>query len=249
MVSVLENFDAGTPGNTVVAGTNGIQSVMEGTQTYIAGYQGVAAVRAGAAANTTDTRFRVDLGMTGNHSGSIYVKNETAHGSGSASVNFFHVVDTSNSFVVQFRAGPSNALRIRVSGVDVYSGAINTIPVASWCRLDWRLAGTTFDWRWFSTDPQGASGTQDLSGTVTAGSFTSARLILGAQSTSSIPKDWSFDTCRFDSDNSLWLGPYSPPAPPSSGITIWNGSAEVDAELSYWNGTSEVPLPSWEIAP
>jgi hypothetical protein len=248
MVSVLETFDAGVPPNTVVAGTNGIQNVMEGTQIYATGYHGAACVRAGSAANTVDTRFRVDLGMTGNHSGSTYMKCNTAHGSGSASVNFFHIVDTSNSFVVQFRSGPSNALAIRVGGSNVYSGAINTIPIGSWIRLDWRLTGTSFDWRWFSTDPDGASGTQDLSGTVTGGAFTSARLILGAQSSSAILKDWSFDTCRFDSDNTLWHGPYVPPAPPSSGVTVWNGAAELDASFSLWNGTSEVALPEWEIA-
>lgn len=248
MTTTLENFDAGTVGNTVVAGSNGIQNVMEGTQTYITGYQGTAAVRAGAAANTTDTRFRVALGMTGDHSGSIYVKNNTAHGSGSASVNFFHVVDNSNSFIVQFRAGPSNALTIRVGSTNVYTGAINTIPVGSWCRLDWQLSGTTFDWRWFSTDPQGASGTQDLSGSVTGGSFSATRLILGAQSTSSIPKDWSFDTFRADSAGG-WLGPYVPPAPPSSGVSVWDGSAEVSATFSLWNGSAEVSLPTWELAP
>lgn len=246
MVATLETFDAGTVGGAVTAGSNGIDSVMDGSQTYITGYHGAAAVRAGAAANTADTRFRTVLGMSGDHSGSAYMRNNTAHGSGSASVNFFHIVDTSNAFVVQFRAGPSNAFNIRVGASNVYSGAINTIPVASWCRLDYQLSGTTFNWRWFSTNPDGASGTQDLSGTLTAGAFTAAKIIAGAQSTSSIPKDWSFDTFRADSAGG-WLGPYTPPPPPSSGVTVWNGSAEVDAEFTLWNGSSEVALPTWEI--
>lgn len=248
MVAILETFDAGVVGNTVVAGSNGIQNVMEGTQTYITGYQGAAAVRAGASANTVDTRFRVALGMTGDHSGSIYMRNNTAHGSGSASTNFFHIVDNSNSFICQFRCGPSNALAIRVGASNVYSGAINTIPVASWCRLDYQLSGTTFNWRWFSTDPQGASGTQDLSGTITGGAFTATRLILGCQSTTSMPKDWSFDTFRADSSGA-WLGPYVPPPPPSSGVSYWDGASEISGTLSYWDGSSEIPVSSWEVAP
>lgn len=246
MVATLTTFDAGTPGDTVVAGVNGIDAVMDGSQSYITGYHGAAAVRAGSAANTADNRFRVALGITGNHSGSAYMKNNTAHGSGSASVNFFHVVDNSNSFIVQFRCGPSNALAIRVGASNVYSGAINTIPVGTWCRLDYQLSGTTFNWRWFSTDPD-SSGTPDLSGSITAGAFTATKVILGAQSTTSLPKDWSFDTIRAD-DSGAWLGPYVPPAPPSSGVTVWNGSAEVAVDMSLWDGSSEVPLSTWEVA-
>lgn len=246
MTTSLLTFDSGTVGGAVSAGSNGIDAILDGSQSYITGYHGAAAVRAGAAANTADTRFRTALGMSGNHSGSAYMKNNTAHGSGSASVNFFHVVDNTNSFLVQFRCGPSNALAIRVGASNVYSGAINTIPVGSWCRLDYQLSGTTFNWRWFSTNPD-SSGSPDLSGTLTAGSFTATKIIAGAQSTSSIPKDWSFDTFRADSAGG-WLGPY---VPPTSGPTvkIWNGTSEVTAgSVSVWNGTSEVAIGSISIA-
>jgi len=247
MTTSLKTFDSGSVGATVSSGTNGIDSILDGTQTYITGYHGAAAVRAGAAANTADTRFRTDLGMTGNHSGSVYLKNNTAHGSGSASVNFFHIADSSNGFLCQFRCGPSNALAIRVGASNVYSGAINTIPVGSWCRLDYQLSGTTMNWRWFSTNADGASGTQDLSGTVTVSALTAAKIIMGAQSTSSIPKDWSFDTVRADSAGG-WLGPYSPPVSGPT-VKIWNGTTEVTAgSVSIWNGSSEVAIGSIAIA-
>jgi hypothetical protein len=246
MTTSLKTFDSGTVGATVTTGTNGIDSILDGTQTYITGYHGTAAVRAGAAANTADTRFRTDLGMTGNHSGSCYMRNNTAHGSGSASVNFFHIADASNGFLAQFRCGPSNALAIRVGASNVYSGAINTIPL-TWCRLDWQLSGTTLQWRWYSTNPDGANGTQDLSGSVTASALTAAKIIIGAQSTTSVPKDWSFDTVRADS-SAVWLGPYVPPVTGPT-YTIWNGSSEVAVgSVKIWNGSSEVAIGSTTIA-
>lgn len=246
MTTSLKNFDSGTVGGTVSSGVNGIDSILDGTQTYVTGYHGTAAVRAGAAANTADSRFRTDLGMTGNHSGSAYMRCNTAHGSGSASVNFFHIADSSNGFLAQFRCGPSNALAIRVGASNVYSGANNTVPIASWCRLDWQLSGTTLNWRWFSTNPD-SSGTADLSGTVTASALTAAKIIMGAQSTSSVPKDWSFDTVRADSAGG-WLGPYVPPVTGPT-YTVWNGSAEVAvSSVKVWNGSAEVAIGSTTIA-
>lgn len=207
MVSTLLTFDAGTPGNTVVAGANGIASITTGTQKYIAGFHGAAAVQAGLSTNTVDSKFKVSLGLNGNHYGSIYLRNNTAHGSGTASVNFFQLTSTTNEVIAQLRVRPSNALSIRVAGaVEVRTGTAGEIPVGAWFRLDWQQAGTTFNWRIFLT-PEGT--TPDLSGSVTTTATNpSDSLILGADSSSAIIKDWSFDTVRAN-DGAAWFGPYA----------------------------------------
>lgn len=246
MTTTLTDFDGGTPGNTVVAGANGIEAVQLGSQVYQAGIHGAACVRAGGAANTTDTRFRVDLGVSGDHYGSVYLRNNTAHGSGSSSVNFFRLVSTGNAFIVEFRARPSNALSIRVSGVEVRSGSLNEIPVNAVWRLDWYIHGTTFEWRAFTTDPE-SSGTPDLSGSLTPATQTPAMVILGADSSATVPKDWSFDTVRA-TDTGGWFGPFVTP-PSGPGVTVWNGASEDAATVTLWNGTSEVSVSDVEVNP
>lgn len=244
MTDTLLTFDAGTIGATVTAGSNGIQAIQGGTQVYATGFHGVACVRALSPANTADTNFKVDLGLTGNHYGSIYLKNTTQHGSGSASVNFFHIVNSANQFLIQFRAKPSNALSIRVNNIEVRAGTINEIPVGSWFRLDWHLSGTTLDWKVFY-DPEAAAGsTPDISGTHTTQSLTAASLILGAVSTSAIPKDWSFDTVRATNTGS-WFDAFNPPA--ATGVKVWNGTTEVDGAITVWNGTTEVEVTALEV--
>lgn len=250
MVSTLVTFDGGTPGNAVVAGTNGIDSIAAGSQSYIAGFHGAAAVRAGSPTNTVDTRFRVALGLTGGHYGSIYLKNDTAHGSGSSSVNFFQIVSTSNEIMVWLRARPNNAFSIRTTGgVELRTGNAGELPVGSWFRLDWSYHVNTFDWRIFY-NPEGT--TPDLSGTVTANATANPaeKLILGADSSSAIPKDWSFDTVRIN-DGAAWFEPYSTTSPPPSGPTVklWTGSAEVAvSSVSIWTGSAEVPISSFAIS-
>lgn len=246
MTSTLLTFDAGTPGNTVVAGVNGINGITTGTQKYITGFHGAAAVQAGSPTNTVDSRFKVLLGLTGNHYGSIYLRNNTAHGSGSSSVNFFQLTSTTNEIIAQLRVRPSNAFSIRVAGaVEVRTGTAGDIPVGAWFRLDWQQTGTTFNWRIFYT-PEGT--TPDLSGSVTTTAANPAEsLILGADSSAAIIKDWSFDTVRVN-DGSVWFGPYSTP-PTGPTVKLWTGSAEVAvSSVSIWTGSAEVPISSLAIA-
>lgn len=186
----------------------------------------------------------------GDHSGSIYLKNPTAHGSGSSSVNFWTLVTSSAEFVVQMRVRPGNALSIRTTGsVEVRTGTAGEVPVGSWMRLDWKQSGTTFSWRLFTSDPEGT--TPDLSGTLTTTATGQPNgLYLGADSSATIPKDWQFDTVRADSTGA-WFGPYNTAPPPPTGptYTVWNGTSEVAVQsVTIWNGTSEVPVASSSIA-
>lgn len=246
MTDQLLTFDAGFPGDTVASGLNGIDSIIEGTQTYETGYHGAARVRAGDATNTTSTRFRVLLGLTGDHYGSIYLRNKTAHGSGSSAVNFFYMVNSSNTHMVRFRVKTSNALSIVVDNIEVRAGSAFDIPVNADFRFDWQLTGTTLNWRVFY-DPEAAStDTPDLSGTVTVTALTAAALLLGANSSAAIFKDWSFDTVRATNTGG-WYGRYEPPVV-DSGVMVWNGTAEVAANVTVWNGTAEVPIGSIELS-
>jgi hypothetical protein len=245
MTTVTRTFDGGTPGNGTVSGENDVEVVQVGSQIFETGIHGVG-VRAGSAANTSDTRFRVDLGVTGNHHGSVYLKNNTAHGSGSASVIFFRVASSGNAFVVEFRARPSNALSIRVSGLEVRAGNLNEIPVGAWFRLDWYIeTGTLFEWKVFY-DPEADGSSPDISGSLVPAGQIPSRVILGAESSSSIPKDWSFDTVRA-TDTDGWFGPYAP-STSSDNVTVWNGTTEVPASVSLWDGANEIPISAVEIS-
>lgn len=244
MTTTLTTFDAGVPPNTVVAGTNGIDAILEGSQIYNTGFHGAACVRAGSAANTASSRFRVALGVSGNHSGSVYLRNNTAHGSGSAGVNFFYLVSSVNTILARFRAGPSSAFQILVNDVIVRSGSLNEIPVAAWCRFDWKIVGTAMDWRYFYDPEAAAASTPDLSGSITTVSATPNGVVLAAQSTSAIIKDWSFDTVRAD-DSGAWFDGFAPPEPAAE-VAVWNGATEDPATLTVWNGTTEVAA-EWEI--
>jgi len=248
MTDTLETFDAGFPGDTVAAGTNGINAIIEGTQVYETGYHGAARVRAGGSANTANTRVRVNLGLSGNHYGSIYCINKTAHGSGSSAVNFLYIVDNSNGHLVRFRVKPSNALSlVNAAGTELSAGAAGDIPVNSNFRLDWHLNGTTLDWRVFYDPESPAAATPDRSGSVTVTSATAAAVHLGGQSSASIIKDWSFDTLRV-TNTGTWFEPYEPPVV-DSGVTVWNGVSEEDATVTVWNGTDEVAISGIELNP
>lgn len=248
MTDTLETFDGALPGDTVTAGSNGVNAIIEGSQSYEAGYHGTTRLRCGGAANTVSTRARVNLGLTGNHYGSIYCINKTAHGSGSAAVNFFYLVDNSNGHLVRFRVRPSNAFSIlNAAGTELRAGTAGDIPVNSNFRLDWHLSGTTLDWRIF-WDPEAlSSDTPDRSGTVTTSSATAAAVHLGGQSSSSIIKDWSFDTVRVSNTIGAWFSRYEPVAP-ESGVTVWDGASEVDAVVTVWDGASEVAVGELEIS-
>jgi len=219
MVARLYTFDTGVVDQPIVAGQDGIDEIVDAlAPTYAdTGYGGVC-VRAGSPANTADSRFRMLLGLTGNHSGSIVMRNNTAHGSATSSVNFFHITAADNTQIIQFRATPNNALSIRVNAVEHRVGSPNEIPVGAWFRVDWTLIGSTFSWLLFY-DRDGTSA--DLSGTVDTSAVTqpAAKLMLGAQSTSTtIIKDWSFDTIRIKNYGSGFTTPY-----PSVVRNKWSG--------------------------
>jgi hypothetical protein len=246
MAETLLTFDAGFPGDTVADGTNGIDDVVEGTQTYEAGYHGATRVRAGDATNTASTRFRVELGLAGDHFGSVYLRNKTAHGSSSA-VNFLYIVNSSNSHIVRFRVKTSNALSIVVNNIEVRAGTAFEIPVDSDFRFDWELSGTTMNWRVFYDPEAPAASTPDVSGTTTVMALTADALHLGANSSSAIFKDWSFDTVRAKNTGS-WYEPYEPPTV-DSGLTVWNGASEVATTVTVWDGSNEVAISGVEINP
>jgi hypothetical protein len=243
MTDTLLTFDDGVPTATVSALDDDIDAIQNGTQVYDVGIHGAACVRAGGAANTTDTSFRVALGMSGDHYGSIYMKNTTGHGSGSASVNFWQIVSSLNEFIAQMRVRPSNALSIRVNNIEVYLSSVNAIPINAVFRMDWRLSGTSLDWKVFY-DPEADGSTPDLSGNVTARALTATGLILGAVSTSSVVKDWSFDTVRATNTGS-WFGAFNPP--PATGVMVWDGTDEIPGTLTLWDGTNEIPIETLEV--
>ena len=241
MAEELKTFDGGTPGNNVAAGFNDIDAIT-GVPVYIAGLHGTTAVRTGGAANTTDTSVRVVFGggISGNHAGSVYVKYNTDHGSGSASANFLVIVASGNAFIAEFRCGAGNEFGIRITSTNLYTGPANSVPLNAWFRIDWILTGTSLQVRLYEDPDADAADTPDISTTVTVGSSTSAAVFLKATSSSAIIKDFSFDTFRVK-DSLTWWDHYDPTPPGGdSGVTVWNGTAEVEATVTVWNGTSEV---------
>lgn len=242
MTSILLNFD-GTPPNDVEVGQNNIYELNVGVPYYTSDKMfGSSSIRAGAASNVNNVRFRVDLGdISGDHYGSIYLRNNTAHGSGSSYVSFFHLVTSSGIWLCEMRCGPSNGLSIRSNNVDVRTAGLNEIPINSWFRLDWRHASSTMYWRLF-TNPSGT--TPDLSGSYSTSAITTApqSLMLGGFSNNAgIVKDWSFDLVRASDTLGDWYGPYSE-STPTAGITVWDGGQELEVvSISVWDGTTELP--------
>lgn len=210
MTDVTTTFDGGTPGASLVAGANGIQSVPDTlVPKFIAGLHGTAAVRAGDATNTADSRFRVDLGVSGNHFGSIYMRCNTAHASAGNFVTFFNWVNSSNSIMASLRAGSARELNIRVGASTVVrAGSAGEIPDNAWFRFDWQVTGTTINWRLFYDPNASQFSTPSLSGNFTFTSATISRLVLGVQASQTINKDWSYDTIRA-SNTGYWYSPYN----------------------------------------
>lgn len=232
MTEVITTFDAGTPGSDLVAGANGIQSTPDALMPkFINGIHGVG-VRSGSPTNTDEVRFRVDLGVSGNHFGSAYFKCNTLNAS--TFVTFMSWVNTGNSIMASLRVGSDRAFNIRVgASTIVRAGSANEIPVGSWFRVDWQVTGTTINWRLFYNPEAPATDTPSLSGNFTFTTATISRLVLGANASTAITKDWSYDTVRAR-DTGSWYGPYGPY------VTVWNGTAEVTAAVSQWNGSSEI---------
>lgn len=247
MVNKLVTFE-GTPGQPVLVGQNSIYEINIGEAYYTADHKfGSSSVVVGNPTDTANNRFRVDIDVSGDHYGSIYLKNATAQGSGTSHVAFLMVVASNGGWVAEFRASPSNAMSIRSNSVDIRSGSLNEIPIDQWFRLEWRVAGTggatpTFYWRLFQNAD---ATTPDISGSYTITGITAPveTLMLGGYSNNlTIPKHWTFDQLRVSDTATDWLGPYSDPVSPTSGVTVWDGAQEVAvSSITVWNGTTEVP--------
>lgn len=245
MADTLLTFDGGTLWSPVVAGQNGIQSVPDPYTPYFGyGYpvEANVGVWAGDAANTADSRFRVDLGMSGNHYGSVFVRNPARQAN--SYVVFFSWATSGNSILASLRMNFDGALNIRVgASTIVRTGTAGEIPVDQWFRFDWQLTGDTVNWRVFLNPAAASNSTPSLSGTfslATNAGATASRLILGPSASQTVVKYWGFDTVRA-TNTGTWFGPYTPPAPAGPTIKVWNGTAEVNATVSVWNGTAEVP--------
>jgi hypothetical protein len=244
MTSVTTTFDGGTVGNNIAAGSNGIQSTVDTLlPKFATGFHGAAQVHAGTSTNTADSRFRVDLGVSGNHFGSIYLKYITPHTSSGNFCSFLSWVDSSNNIMATLRAGSARELNIRVgTSTVVRTGASGDIPNNSEFRFDWQVTGTTINWRLFYNPEALVGSTPDLSGTFTFTSATISRLVLGPQSSTALTKDWNYDTVRAR-DTGTWWDPFNPP-PVGPTVTLWNGSAEVAVTYKVWNGSAEVAIGS-----
>lgn len=250
MTSVTTTFDGGTVGANVAAGSNGIQSTVDTLlPVFATGFHGAAQVRAGGAANTADSRFRVDLGVSGDHFGSIYIKNTTPHSSAGNFCIFMSWATSANTLVASLRSDSTRGLNIRVGASTVVrTGTAGEIPNNSEFRFDWQVTGTTINWRMFYNPEALVGSTPDLSGSITGTSGTISRLVLGPTSSTALAKDFSFDTIRAR-DTGTWWDPFNP-APTGPAVTVWNGSAEVPAvAVNYWNGTTEVAITSMSTAP
>lgn len=246
MTDTLLLFDHGPIWQAIQAGVDGVIDAPDPyTPYYSDPLYGVTSIRAGEPTNLEDSQFRVGLGVTGDHYGSIFLRNDTPHGQASNYVNFLSVATSGNSNLATFRAGPSRALAIRTgSSTVIRTGATNDIPSNTWFRLDWQVTGTTLNWRVFYTLTAASNATPNLSGSFLLPAGTPARLVLGCQSsTTTHIRDWSYDTLRV-TNTGTWFGAYTPAAG-ASGVTVWNGTTEVPATMKVWNGTSEVSVGSW----
>jgi hypothetical protein len=248
MTSTTITFDGGTIGADIAAGSNGIQSVPDTpAPKFVTGFHGAAQVRSGGSSNTTNCRFRVDTGISGDQYISAYLKYNTAHTSSGNFCIFLSAANSSNTTSFDFRVGSNKEFNIRVGASTVVrSGSTNDIPVNSEFRLDFQITGTTCNWRIFYNPEALNTTTPDLSGTFTFTSATISRLVLGATSSSTLTKDWSYDTIR--ANNTGWHDAFNPAAPGPT-LKVWNGSAEVVATYKVWNGSAEVAIGSLGFAP
>lgn len=249
MTETLRLFDGGVAGNDIVAGVDGIHSIPDSKiPKYIAGYHPATGIRAGDAANTTNARFRTEVGIAGDHYGQIYMKYNTAHGSSGNYLIFLSWANSSNTIIASLRVGFNREFNIRVGASTVVrTGSANEIPLNAWFRLDYHVKPSTTDIFYeLYDDPDAVFGTglqPIIQGSIDVDSSSATRLILGPNSSNSMIKDFSYDTLRFTSVN--YFDPYVPPAGPS--YKVWNGSAEVAATAKIWNGSAEVNIGSTAI--
>lgn len=246
MTTQTLTFDGGTIGADVVAGSNGIQSVVDTpAPKFQTGFHGAAQIVAGGSSNTADCRCRVDTGVTGDQYLSFYLKYNTAHTSTGNFMIFLSLCNSSNSISFSFRVGSDKALNIRVgTSTVVRTGSANEVPVNSEFRLDLQLTGTTCNWRIFYNPEADNSTTPDLSGSFTFSVTSISRAILGPNSSTALIKHFSYDTVR--TDTAGWINAFNPPAGGPT-VKVWNGSAEVAATYKVWNGSAEVAIGSWDV--
>jgi hypothetical protein len=250
MTSVTTTFDGGTVGSNIVSGSNGIQSTLGDTPVpvFATGFHGTAQVHAGGSSNTADSRFRVDLGVSGDHFGSIYLKYNTPHSSSGNYCKFLSWVTSSNTVLATLRVGSAREFSIQNgAGTSLRAGSASEVPNNSEFRFDWQFTGTTVNWRLFYSPEALVGDTPDLSGSFTASAGTVSRLLLGPNSSTALTKDFNYDTIRAR-DTGTWWDPFNPTIPPAGPtIKVWNGTAEVACTYKVWNGTAEVAIGSWAV--
>lgn len=249
MTSVTTTFDGGTVGSNIAAGSNGIQAVSDAlVPVFATGYHGAAQVHAGGPSNTADSRFRVDLGVSGDHFGSIYLKYNTPHSSSGNFCKYLSWTTSSNTILATLRVGSAREFSIQNgAGTSLRAGSASEIPNNAEYRLDWQFTGTTVNWKQFNNPEALVGATPDLSGSFTASAGTVSRLLLGPNSTTALTKDFNYDTIRAR-DTGTWWDPYNP-APVGPTIKVWNGAAEVACTYKVWNGSAEVAIGSWAVVP
>jgi hypothetical protein len=243
MTDVLVDFNGGSVGSDIAAGSNGIQSVVDTpAPKFVTGFHGAAQVHAGGSSNTADCRFRVDTGNSGDQYLSVYLKYNTAHSSAGNFCIFASLCNSSNSIQISFRVGSNKEFNIRTgTSTVVRAGSSNEVPVNAEFRLDLQLTGTTCNWRIFYDPEADNATTPDLSGSFTFPSSTISRWIFGPNSSTALTKDFNYDTVR--SSTSGWLNAFNPPSVGFSNVKIWNGSTEVTpSSIKVWNGSAEVSI-------
>lgn len=248
MTTATIDFDAGTIGADLAAGSNGIESLPDTLKPkFITGFHGAAQVRAGSSSNTADSRFRVNLAVSGDQYDSIYLKCNTNHTSAGNFVTFYSWATSGNTILGSLRCGSAGEFNIR-SGTStvVRAGSSGEIPINSEFRLDTQISGTTVNWRVFYNPEADSGSTPDLSGSFSLAAGTVAKLVLGVQSSQTITKDWSFDTVR-SKDTGTWWNAFNPP-PAGPTFKVWDGSAEVAATAKVWDGSAEVAIGSWAVS-
>ena len=266
MATYLYDFNAGTPGQAVVAGTNGVDTIIEGVQTYVAGIHGAAAIRAGDSANKTSSMFGITMPFTGTHSGSAYFQYNTKQGT-AGSLNFLILQCDNGAYANQFRiSSAADRFAVTTGSTITFTGADNTVPPGGLFRLDWQFqyvpGGTsTLSWRLFTSDREGV--TPDLSGTVDGytgpASFSPPnRLRLGANSSNNAAfKDITVDTVRI-SDDLRWWGPFAAPvaqpgtlnrtwlgAPKTTGFTVCSKTVNATSLRLAVSTASDLSNPTW----
>lgn len=123
-----------------------------------------------------------------------------------------------------YSGGTQNAyLRVNTAGtITVWSGTVGattttTLPLDSWSRLELRVGGGSFELRVFTgAATDSTTATEVLTGTATS-TYTDLRF---GHVSGSVSASWTTWMDAFALDDSVWVGPYVPPAPPPATGTL-----------------------------